>query len=94
MTTEKSDETCSGLRYLCPSCKIPILVGKHSITIDRQRIKAAALDELIKAATHVDDSAGIPFDKSTGYRAIEVPKLNRLRDALESIKALWEESKR
>jgi len=93
MMAERADEVYSGLRYLCPCCKIPILVGKHSITIDRERIKEEAVKELINAATEVNADAGIAGDKSTGYRAIALPKIGRLRDALAKIEALAEEPK-
>jgi hypothetical protein len=37
-TAYDADE--KGMQYKCPSCKIPIRLGQHSITIDKERIKA------------------------------------------------------
>jgi len=78
-------------RYLCPSCRIPILVGEHSITIDSKRIRENAVDELISASKDIRDNHRA--DCHVGFYAIELPKLERLRDALTALTAL-ESSKR
>jgi len=69
-------------QYLCPSCSTPILVGEHSITIDRKRIMENAVDELISASKDIRDNPGTDCHGSVGFCAIELPKLKRLRDAL------------
>lgn len=73
------------MQYRCPSCKIPIRVGEHSITIDHERIKEEAMRELVAAAIDIRDNPGTDAHGSVGFCAIELPKLERLRDALAAL---------
>ena len=74
-------------QYLCPSCSIPILVGEHSITIDSKRIREDAVDELISASKDIRDNPGTDCHGTVGFCAIELPKLERLRDALTALES-------
>jgi hypothetical protein len=79
------DADGKGLQYKCPSCKIPIRVGQHSITIDSERLKAEAMKELVNAAIDIRDNPGTDAHGSVGFCAIELPKLDWLRDALAAL---------
>ena len=79
------DADGKGLQYKCPSCKIPRRVGQHSITIDSERLKAEAMKELVNAAIDIRDNPGTDAHGSVGFCAIELPKLDWLRDALAAL---------
>jgi hypothetical protein len=47
-----------------------------------------AIKELIAAAKDIRDNPGTDLHGSVGFRAIELPKLDRLREALAALDSL------
>ena len=74
MTTEK--------QYKCPSCQIPILVGKHSITIDRDMVESLRMSKIEDAAKHLLDNLGVDLQGGDRPIPVESKVINKLRDAL------------
>lgn len=58
---------------------------ESEILVSTTRIQYDAVAELIEAAKDIRDNPGADAHGSVGFRAIELPKLDRLRDALAAL---------
>jgi hypothetical protein len=75
-------ESSGHLQYQCPACKIPILVGKHSITIDRDRIESERMSEIECAAKNLLDNLGVDLHGGDRPIPVEAAVVNKLREAM------------
>lgn len=75
-------ESSGQSQYQCPSCKIPILVGKHSITIDSDRIESQRMLKIEEAAKHLLDNLGVDCHGGMRPIPVETEVINKLREAM------------
>ncbi len=69
-------------QYSCPSCKIPILVGKHSIKIDRERIEKQRMLAIEDAAKALINNIGIDCQGGGRPFLVEFELIDKLYEAL------------